>query len=162
MTVSKGELDRRLSEFRHRLSQAGIKVTHQRLEIFRELAQSAEHPDAETIFEAVRRRVPTISLDTVYRTLWLFVDLGVLHTLGPPRDRMRFDANVAPHHHFVCVQCGATHDFFCEECDAFRVPDEVRAMGSVHIKQMEVRGVCVKCQKASSKKIRASRKKEET
>ena len=51
------------------LKAAGVRVTHQRLEIFREVASSTAHPDAETVFRGVRDRLPTVSLDTVYRTL---------------------------------------------------------------------------------------------
>ena len=63
-----------------------MKLTHQRMEIFREVARTADHPDAQTVYERVRKRVPAVSLDTVYRNLWLLSDLGLLSTLGPPRN----------------------------------------------------------------------------
>ena len=74
------------------------------------------------VFEGVRERMPTVSLDTVYRTLWWLKDLGLITTLGSSRERTRFDANLSRHHHFVCVQCGLTRDFsqFC--CSANRLP----------------------------------------
>jgi hypothetical protein len=68
---------------------SGVKLTAQRLEIFRELAATADHPDAETLFRAVQARLPTVSLDTVYRTLWMLHDLGLVSTLGPRRDPQR-------------------------------------------------------------------------
>ena len=79
-------------------------MTHQRLEIFREVASTIEHPDADTVFRAVQRRMPTVSLDTVYRTLWMLHDLGLVTTLGPQRNGVRFDANLERHHHYVCVR----------------------------------------------------------
>jgi len=82
---------------------SGHKVTHQRLEIFREVAATDEHPDVETIHERVRRRLPTVSIDTVYRTLRLLVDLGLASTVLTDQERMRYDANTNPHHHFVCT-----------------------------------------------------------
>ncbi|HET6476757.1 MAG TPA: transcriptional repressor [Thermoleophilia bacterium] len=48
---------------------AGLRLTHQRLEILRVVAADETHPDVETVYEAVRKRVPTNSLETVYRTL---------------------------------------------------------------------------------------------
>jgi Fur family transcriptional regulator, peroxide stress response regulator len=63
---------------------SGVRLTDQRLEIFREVAASLDHPDAEAVFRAVQPRVPTVSLDTVYRTLWLLTDLGIVTTLGAP------------------------------------------------------------------------------
>lgn len=138
---------------------AGVKLTHQRLEIFREVVKSGDHPDAETIYKGVRERVPTVSLDTVYRTLWLMVDLGILTTLGPPRERVRFDANMDSHHHFVCVECGMTRDFTCEEFDQLRIPNAVKTLGSVEIAQVEIRGRCVQCARSNRPQQRAPRKR---
>ena len=95
-----GGSKRRLRHLEVVAREAGLKITHQRLEIFRELAGTEEHPDAETIFRAVQLRMPTVSLDTVYRTLWMLHDLGLVKTLGPQRHGVRFDANLDRHHHF--------------------------------------------------------------
>lgn len=145
MTTAPGELEFRMNLLKKALRQSGIKMTHQRLEIFREVAQSGDHPDAETIFKGVRQRVPTVSLDTVYRTLWLLLDLGQISTLGPPRERARFDANMRPHHHFVCSKCGLTRDFYSTEFDQLRIPDSVRALGSAPKAHVEIRGICAQC-----------------
>lgn len=125
---------------------AGVKLTHQRLEIFRELAGNESHPDAEAVFLAVRERVPTVSLDTVYRTLWLLHELGLITTLGPRRDGIRFDTNLERHHHFVCVRCGLVRDFRSEALNALPIPDEVSARGTVTDVRVEVRGVCASCE----------------
>jgi Fur family transcriptional regulator, peroxide stress response regulator len=127
------------------LRQAGVKLTHQRLEICREIASASNHPDAETVFKGVRDRVPTISLDTVYRTLWKLLDLGLISTLGIPRESMRFDGNTAAHHHFICTKCGEARDFYSEDFDRLQVPDEVKTYGILQKTQVEVRGVCLRC-----------------
>ena len=124
---------------------SGMKLTHQRMEIFREVAQTSDHPDAEKVYQGVRKRMPTMSLDTVYRTLWLLKDLGLITTLGPPRERTRFDANLSRHHHFVCIQCGLTRDFYSDAFDELRLPDFVKSFGRVETTQVEVKGVCLKC-----------------
>jgi Fur family peroxide stress response transcriptional regulator len=126
---------------------AGVKVTHQRLEIFREVARSGSHPDAETVYRAVRERIPTMSLDTVYRALWLLSDLGLITTLGPPRERTRFDANLRRHHHFVCRQCGLIRDFYSNAFDELKLPQSLKAIGSVETTHVEARGLCGKCAK---------------
>jgi Fur family peroxide stress response transcriptional regulator len=135
----------RLEMFRDGLKKAGIKLTHQRLEVFREVAGSIDHPDAETIFNAVRARVPVISLDTVYRTLWLLVDLKLVNTLGHPHERIRFDANTAAHHHFVCDKCGKTRDFESGELDSLKIPDSARAFGTIEKTRVEITGTCFDC-----------------
>ncbi len=127
------------------LKASGVRVTHQRLEVFREVVDSRLHPDAETVFKGVRARIPTISLDTVYRTLWLLKDLGLITTLGLPHERHRFDGNMRPHHHFVCTGCGLTADFYSEELDRLAVAEAVREFGDVNRTQVEVRGLCRKC-----------------
>ena len=122
----------------------------QRLEIFREVASSLEHPDAETVFRAVRARMPTVSLDTVYRTLWMLNDLGLVTTLGPRRERVRFDANLDQHHHYVCVRCGLARDFQSAELNALRIPDAVKEFGRIVATHVEVRGVCARCARAEA------------
>ena len=142
-----GGSKRRLRHLEVVAREAGLKITHQRLEIFRELAGTEEHPDAETIFRAVQLRMPTVSLDTVYRTLWMLHDLGLVTTLGPRGDGVRFDANLDRHHHFSCVRCGLVRDFESAELDGLRVPDSVKRLGAVVDAHVEVRGLCAACQR---------------
>ena len=97
MDVTSAELAQRMDCFKEGLKRSGIRLTHQRLEIFHELAKSSDHPDVETIYRGVRERVPTVSLDTVYRTLWLLLDLGMITSLGQPKEKARFDANMRSH-----------------------------------------------------------------
>lgn len=138
-------LQQRVDRCEEVLRDAGVRVTQQRLEIFRIVATSTDHPDAETVFEAVRSSLPTVSLDTVYRTLWLLTDLGLITTLGLPRQRFRFDGNTRPHHHFVCTRCGLTGDFYSRELDRLSVAEAVAEFGVADRTQVEVRGICCAC-----------------
>ena len=148
------DLQQRMNRFEEGLRRSGIKLTHQRLEIFREVAKSVDHPDVETVYKGVRKRVPTVSLDTVYRTLWLLLDLGLITTLGPSRERTRFDANLSVHHHFVCSRCGMTRDFYSDAFDELKVPQSVKSFGQVEATHVEVRGVCVKCSGNKKSKLK--------
>jgi Fur family peroxide stress response transcriptional regulator len=152
--VDRPTVDRRLDRFRSAAASAGVKLTHQRLEIFREVASSLEHPDAESVFRAVRKRVPTVSIDTVYRTLWMLTDLGLITTLGPRRDSVRFDANLEQHHHYVCVRCGLTRDFESAELGALRVPASIRELGRVITTHVAVQGVCSRCAATDSNSVK--------
>lgn len=144
--------EKRIREFLDLCRRQGVKATHQRTEILRELAASEEHPDAEKIFSRVRQRIPAISFDTVYRTLRLLEDKGVIARVGSMRDRARYDANTDQHHHFVCTECGMIGDFYCDAMDRLPVPREVSEMGSVAGVYVELRGVCRKCKQKASKK----------
>jgi Fur family peroxide stress response transcriptional regulator len=142
---SKREVEQRMERFERVCREAGVRLTHQRMEIFREVAQSVDHPNADVVFKRVRERMPTVSLDTVYRTLWLLNDHGLITTLGPSRERTRFDANITRHHHFVCDRCGATRDFYSEELDEPKLPSSVKAFGQIVTTLFEVRGICRDC-----------------
>ncbi len=81
------QVEKRVAAFLDICRRQGIRATHQRTEILRELAGSEEHPDAETILGRVRRRVPAISVDTLYRTLKLLEDKGVIARVASMRDQ---------------------------------------------------------------------------
>ncbi|MBZ0138050.1 MAG: transcriptional repressor [Planctomycetes bacterium] len=138
-------IERRLAHIKATVREAGIKLTHQRLEIFRELAATEEHPNAESLFEAVRERVPTVSLDTVYRTLAMLNELGLVKTIGQLGGGTRFDANIDQHHHFVCVSCGRIRDFESNELNRLQVTRFVKGLGKVLDAHVEVRGLCTEC-----------------
>lgn len=144
-SIPKDELDHRVEHFVTACREAGLKLTHQRLEIFREVAKTTAHPDAEAVFAGVRARLPTVSLDTVYRTLWTLTEVGLINTLGPRRDATRFDGNLAPHHHFVCTACDAAYDFEAPALHQLAVPREARALGEVQASHVEFTGLCAKC-----------------
>ena len=145
MNIGKQEVDKRMKHFESKCRNRGVKLTQQRMEIFREVAQTGDHPDAEHIFQRVRNRLPTVSLDTVYRTLWLLADLGLITTLGPGRNRTRFDANLTNHDHFVCERCGFTRDFNSDAFDNHDLPDSLDSFGTFITTHVEVRGLCREC-----------------
>jgi Fur family peroxide stress response transcriptional regulator len=151
-------IESRLKAFAGMCKEHGIMATHQRTEIYRELAGTTEHPSAEVIYKRVRARIPAISLDTVYRTLRLLEARGVISRAGAVEDRARFDANTARHHHFVCTECGRIGDFYSETLDHLPVPPEVARMGSVDVAYVELRGRCRKCQTGGENQKRDRRK----
>lgn len=140
-----------MDQFYAALRRAGVRLTPQRMEVFREVARSEDHPDAETVYRAVHARMPSVSLDTVYRTLCLFVDLGLLANMTPHHERMRYDANTRPHCHFVCTVCGLARDFDCDAIRALAVPDSAKAFGTVQSAHVELRGTCLECLAAAQR-----------
>lgn len=143
--VTRQQVEERVDDFLRACQEHGIRVTHQRTEILRELASTEAHPDAETVFERVRKRIPAISLNTVYETLRLLEEKRVISRVGSMRDKARFDANTDRHHHFVCSECGLIGDFYSEAFNGFAAPPEVTAMGTVSSVYVELRGLCKEC-----------------
>jgi Fur family transcriptional regulator, peroxide stress response regulator len=145
MALTQQDIDERMTAFVDACRREGVKVTYQRMEIFREVASTEEHPDADHVYRGVRARIPTVSLDTVYRALSLLEKLGVVSRVHVFSDRARFDANTQRHHHFVCHRCGLIKDFSSPEADGFHIPEDVRAVGRIESVHLEVRGVCCSC-----------------
>ncbi|OGD17674.1 MAG: hypothetical protein A2Y69_13635 [Candidatus Aminicenantes bacterium RBG_13_59_9] len=143
------ELERMMERFREAIRHCGLKLTHQRMAIYHEVAGTLDHPSIETIFRNVRRKLPTVSLDTVYRAMTLFAELGLVKTFRPFDERARFDANTDVHHHFICGRCGATHDIEYRDFDTLSVPETALKFGRVESRCVELRGLCVNCMKLS-------------
>jgi len=142
---SKPRTQRRVEDFMKACRRLGIKATHQRTEILRELAATEEHPDADTVYRRVRERIPSISLDTVYRTLRMLEEKKVISRVGFRGGSVRFDANTDRHHHFICTECGFVGDFYCDALDGFAAPPQAAALGEVDSVHVELWGRCRDC-----------------
>ncbi|MGH9418391.1 MAG: Fur family transcriptional regulator [Thermoanaerobaculia bacterium] len=92
------------------LQQHGIQPSAQRVAVADYVLQTVEHPSADLVWNRVKARVPYISRATVYNTLNLFVEKGLLRALQLAEDSVVFDPNVERHHHLVDEESGAIHD----------------------------------------------------
>ncbi len=137
------QIEERLEQLTAVCRARGMRMTHQRMEIFRETAGTGEHPDAETIFQRVRKRLPTISQDTVYRTLASLEEMGLVSRVDPACGRARFDANTDRHHHFVCTRCGSITDIYLKNEPS--PPEGIENLGDVESLHLQVRGICLNC-----------------
>jgi Fe2+ or Zn2+ uptake regulation protein len=87
----------------------GLRLTRPRRVILEVVRATGAHPSASLVYEAVRRRLPRVSLGTVYRNLRLLAAEGLVQERAEPTG-LRFDGNLAPHDHFTCVACGRVLD----------------------------------------------------
>ena len=92
-----------------RLKPLGIRLTPQRLAIAEVVVNSADHPTVREIFERVRDFFPYVTLATVYSTLGLLEQAGIVREL-PFQKLSRYDANLSPHANLVCLGCGSVVD----------------------------------------------------
>lgn len=127
-----------------RLRAAGLKLTVQRRAVIEELAGDGSHPTAEELAARLARRVPGISLSTVYKVLHELADLGLVRQLDAP-GAMRFDPDVEDHLHVVCDRCGQVIDV--ELPTALRASLRDSAPPGVTITHWDVvaRGMCPGC-----------------
>lgn len=124
----------------------GLKVTPQRQCIFRLLHGNAAHPTAESVYEAARSEMPTISLKTVYQTLNDLAEMGEIQALDLGTGSGRFDPNVDAHHHLVCERCGKVRDLYAE-FPAVRVPRGRTQGFAVRAAEVVFRGLCDDCKR---------------
>ena len=101
------EIDARLTR---KLRDRGLRVTPQRLVIHRALCSHSQHMTAEQVLGSVSEVLPGTSLPTVYSTLELLEELGVVRRVGTGNGAVVFDSRVEPHAHTVCRTCGAMAD----------------------------------------------------
>jgi len=140
------DVDARLKALEDACRKAGAKVTHQRREVLRAVVETEAHPDAHTVFKRVRESMPTISFDTVYRTLSFLEEHGLIRRLHTSGERARFDGNTRPHHHFICTECGRILDFESEGLDEIDLPDDIPKLGTPRSSQLQVFGICRNCE----------------
>ena len=132
-------------EFIAKCQKHNLKVTPQRMAIYRELLKSKEHPTVDAMFQTVKKEFPNISYDTVSRTLQTFAEIGIadlVEVFGGPK---RYDSNLTNHHHLHCVSCGKILDFQNVEYDNLNIPDKVQQHFTVHSSRVVLKGMCEKC-----------------
>ena len=122
-----------------------LKITPQRVAIYKELLNSEKHPTADAIYQAVNVEYPNISFDTVNRTLLTLAEIGILDVVEVFGGAKRFDTNVEDHHHIHCVRCGSIQDFVNNDYDHLDVPGEILNDFRVVRKRVVLKGICSKC-----------------
>ena len=128
-----------------KLRERGLRVTSQRIVIHRALCARAQHLTAEQVLEAVSDVLPGTSLPTVYATLELLEQLGLVRRVGTGNGAVLFDSRVEPHAHTVCRGCGATADLDVE-LGSERALKRARRDGfTPDHAQLVVWGLCERC-----------------
>jgi Fur family peroxide stress response transcriptional regulator len=130
-----------------RLREKGFRVTPQRMAICDYVLSSKEHPTVDRVFHALRKEYPTLSLATVYQTLHLLAQMGMLQELGFSDGVSRYDPECAPHINIVCKGCGKIQDYESESVRGF-VSGIAAEMGCAPVGQrLEFYICCDRCRK---------------
>jgi len=105
------------------LRERGISPSAQRVAVASYVLHTDEHPSADEVWHRVRARFPMVSRATVYNTLNLFADKGLVRAVTIAEGRVVFDPNVAAHHHFIDEATGSIHDVPWEALQVSRVEE---------------------------------------
>ncbi|MEN6406263.1 MAG: transcriptional repressor [Thermoguttaceae bacterium] len=119
--------------------------TRQRQVILEELRKLTSHPTAAVLHGIVRRRLPKISLGTVYRNLERLVQVGLVRKLDQAGGEARFDGDIRPHDHFRCVDCGRVDDVFAPSLDPVAPPTHAWRGYQFLGRRLEYFGLCPAC-----------------
>ena len=138
-------MERKISEFENLCKKEKLKITPQRIAIYKALIASDEHPTAEEVYRQVRRELNNISFDTVNRTLHTLSEIGaafVVEGTGQPR---RYDGGLEDHQHFRCMKCGSIIDFHYEPFDDIQIPEQLDKQCRILRKTVYFEGICSQC-----------------
>lgn len=124
---------------------AGLKITPQRIAVYKVLIGSTEHPSVDSVYRQVRSELPNISFDTVNRTLVTFSEIGAAFIVQGTGDVKRFDGNLIGHQHFKCIKCKKIIDFHHPPFDNIELPECVEAKFTVLRKTVLLEGLCDLC-----------------
>jgi Fur family peroxide stress response transcriptional regulator len=145
--VQKQTQTAKIHDFIQFCQEQNLKVTPQRVAVYKELLKSDAHPTADAIYQGVKDEYPNISFDTVNRTLLTFAKTGIVDVVEIFRGAKRFDPNVENHHHLHCMQCGKILDFHSQAYDNLEVPEEVCRHFQVISKRVVLKGICEDCRR---------------
>jgi Fur family peroxide stress response transcriptional regulator len=121
-----------------------LKITPQRLGIFRILEGNSTHPSAEDVFKEIRENYPTISFTTVYKTLEIMEKMGEILRVTIDEQRKHYDPDTNVHHHIICSKCNKISDIKKEYVKP-RLPREVLDEFTPSGYQISFYGTCKKC-----------------
>jgi Fur family peroxide stress response transcriptional regulator len=140
-----------MDAFRIKCRHAGLKVTPQRVAVYKALIESKKHPSAEVLWRKLRETNPNISLDTVNRTLLTLAEIGAAFIVEGSGDVKRFDGCLENHQHFKCVKCRKIVDFHHKPYDNIPVPKNISEKYTVMRKTVYLEGVCDLCRNLATK-----------
>lgn len=133
------------SDFRALCHRHHLAATHQRQVIYEAVMSLPGHPNPEDIYARVRKKVPSISLATVYKNIRTFLNSGMLQEVSLHHGSLRVEANHHPHHHLVCVSCKSITDLDAASLGPLRFRQALPHGFQVKRVSVDVLGVCAAC-----------------
>lgn len=144
MFDSSKSMEEKVKIFTQRCRSLGLNLTHQRLAVFKALSGATDHPTAETIYHKLKKEIPSISLATIYKTLELFKEMGEISEVNVLRTS-RFDSNLQPHHHLICVECNRIEDIVDLSLNDMTKEKATNYEYDIIEGRVEFRGYCPEC-----------------
>jgi Fur family transcriptional regulator, peroxide stress response regulator len=126
------------------LKSRGLRVTPQRFAVYANLLSRCDHPTADDILHDLNQDAPTSSQATVYSSLQALRDVNLIREVLLEEGVCRYDANVAPHHHFRCKACGTIEDIPWQQIGSVDLT-RLNSTWQVDGYEVTVHGLCDRC-----------------
>ncbi len=132
------------------IRQPKTRMTRQRKVVLEELCKCKSHPTADELYASVRKRLPRVSLGTVYRNLEHLSGNGTIRRLESGSGPSRFDGDMSSHCHARCVGCGRIDDVIGKSYASRKIQSVKTVNGfEIHERRIEFLGLCPKCKSAN-------------
>ncbi len=128
-----------------------LRMTHQREIILEELSKCKGHPTADDLYDRVKKRLPRISLATVYRNLEILSGAGLIKKLEVSGRQKRFDWDLRQHDHIYCVVCHRVDNVILDNKDRLRLHPAENSGYTIAGCRVEFFGICPQCNKKKKK-----------
>lgn len=129
-----------------RFRRHAVRLTRQRVAIYKALAETTSHPTADDLYRTVKNQHPSMSRNTVYYTLGVLRQAGLVQEVNVGHEVARFDANVTVHHHLICLDCHRILDVMGEALNQLVVSDGQARGFHILGHRVEFHGYCAGCQ----------------
>ncbi len=136
------DVKERLELFVEKCKEKKLKITPQRIAVYEVLLRSREHPTVEEIYNQIKEKYPYVSMATVYRTVEILENIGLVKKVCYWGNSTRYDANLEEHHHFICLRCGIIRDVHLN--GNLSLPEEIDGF-TVHSIAVNMYGLCPSC-----------------
>jgi len=133
------------------LKSVGLRVTPQRLAIFSALVSTDSHPTAQALFEQLHPQLPSLSQATVYNTLQILAERGLILEIGTAGDgAVHYDGDPTPHVNLICTNCHGVQDLFEIPLGSVAKDKIGQAGFKIHAMHIAFYGQCQDCQDAAA------------
>lgn len=139
------EIEERLNDFTRIAREKGYKLTPQRLAVFKALVSRKDHPKADDLYQQVKKKYPMISLATVYKTLDVLRDIGLVSELGYREEGCRYEGNVNLHANLVCLRCKNIKDIDINSLSKLERLVAAKSRHTIIGSRVEFYGYCSEC-----------------
>lgn len=124
-----------------------LKLTPQRLAVYKYLMSTREHPSAENIYKGIQADYPTMSLATVYKALKTLVEVNLVQEINVGEGNFRYDGRTMPHAHIQCIDCGKVKDLESFDLNFLNAEASKHTDFRVISNKVYFYGVCPECDK---------------